>query len=381
MATDLLRIEICALPLAMVNGILISFHYADEKFYRPTLAPIFGSLAGIGLVVFFHKSLGIHALAWGFCLNNLVQLLILALIVKDHSWKLEWRNEGLRQLGKRILPLTLGNIYYKSDTLVERLIASFLPSGSISYLGYGQRITTAITQVLTRGFITTRFTEMSQTYLQGPDGFRRVFNQLLERISYIIVPVVFAIILFSQDIIHFLLERGAFTAADTRHTALVLIALIGVVIGGMLGSIMANSFYAAGDTRTITIFAMVSFTIGIGLKIVGARLFSFYGIALATSLYFMLTPIIGFTILQRKLKVFAQQKTWRHCVKILLAGAISFLLCFYSLPKTSLGFWLLPLGVSLLFILYQLLAMVLHVDEAWKLWKKVKDYGLHLLLR
>ena len=144
---------------------------------------------------------------------------------------------------------------------------------------------------------------------------------------------------------------------------------------------MANSFYAAGDTRTITIFAMVSFTIGIGLKIAGARLFSFYGIALATSLYFLLTPIIGFTILQRKLKVFALQKTWLHCAKIILAGAGSFLFCFYSLPKTSLGFWLLPLGISQLFICYQLFAMVLQVGEAWKLWKEVKDYGMRLLQR
>ena len=171
LAAALLRIEICALPLAMVNGILISFHYAEEKFYRPVLAQICGSMAAIGLMVLFHKNLGIHALAWGFCLNSLIQLLILAVIVKDYSWKLEWRDEGLRQLGKRMLPLTLGNIYFKSDALVERLIASFLPSGSISYLGYGQRITTAITQVLTRGFITTRFAEMSQTYLQGQTSF------------------------------------------------------------------------------------------------------------------------------------------------------------------------------------------------------------------
>jgi putative peptidoglycan lipid II flippase len=379
LSANMLRIELCCLPMAIASGVLISFHYAEEKFFRPTLATIFSGLAAILLLVLLQKQLGIYSLAWGFVLNNLLQLLLLSGIVKHYSWQVNWSDKGLRQLFKRMLPLTCGNIYFKSDTIVERMIASFLPSGSISYLGYAQRITTAITQVLTRGFVTTRFTEMSQTYLQGPDRFRLVFNELLERTSYVFMPVVFTIIMFSQNIVHFLLERGAFTAADTRHTALVLIALIGVIIGGMLGSIMANSFYAAGDTKTITIFAIVSFTIGIGLKIAGARLFSFYGIALATSLYFMLTPIIGFTILQRKLKVFAKQKTGRHLVKILLAGTGSFLFCYYSLPKISLGFWLLPVGISLLFLLYQLLAMALQVDEAWKLWKEVKGYGAHLL--
>jgi putative peptidoglycan lipid II flippase len=355
LSANMLRIELCCLPMAIASGVLISFHYAEEKFFRPTLATIFSGLAAILLLVLLQKQLGIYSLAWGFVLNNLLQLLLLSGIVKHYSWQVNWSDKGLRQLFKRMLPLTCGNIYFKSDTIV------------------------AITQVLTRGFVTTRFTEMSQTYLQGPDRFRLVFNELLERTSYVFMPVVFTIIMFSQNIVHFLLERGAFTAADTRHTALVLIALIGVIIGGMLGSIMANSFYAAGDTKTITIFAIVSFTIGIGLKIAGARLFSFYGIALATSLYFMLTPIIGFTILQRKLKVFAKQKTGRHLVKILLAGTGSFLFCYYSLPKISLGFWLLPVGISLLFLLYQLLAMALQVDEAWKLWKEVKGYGAHLL--
>ncbi len=381
LSAGMLRIELCCLPMAMAIGVLISLHYAEEKFFRPTLATILSGLGSILFLILGRKQLGIYSLAWGFVLNNLLQLLILSGIVKHYSWKVNWRDKGLRQLIKRMLPLTCGNIYFKSDSIVERMIASFLPSGSISYLGYGQRITTAITQILTRGFITTRFPEMSQTYMQGPDQFRRVFIQLFERTSYIFMPVVLSIILFSQNIVHFLLERGAFTAVDTRHTAVVLIALIGVIIGGMLGSISANSFYAAGDTKTFTIFAMVSFTIGIGLKIAGAKLFSFYGIAIATSLYFMLNPIIGFAILQRRLNIFTEQKTLTHCVKIVLASSGSFLFCYYVVLKNSLGFWLLPLGISLLFFLYQLLAMALHVNEAWKIWKEVKDYAMQLLRR
>ena len=369
LSAGLLRIELCSLPMAMAIGVLLSLHYAEEKFIWPTLATIFSGLGSIVLLILARKQLGIYSLAWGFVLNNLLQLVLLSRIVKRYSWQFNWQDNGFRQLITRMLPLTCGNIYFKSDSIVERMIASFLPGGSISYLGYGQRITTAVTQILTRGFITTRFTEMSQAYLQGPDQFRTVFRQLFERTSYIVMPVVCSIILFSRNMVHFLLERGAFTAVDARHTALVLIALTGVIVGGMLGSISANSFYVAGDTKTFTVFAMVSFTSGIGMKIAGAKLFSLYGIALATSLYFLLTPLIGFTILQKRLKVFSLQRTAPYCMKIVLAASGSFLFCYYFLAKNSLNFWMMPLGVVLLFFLYQLFAMILQVDQAWKIWK------------
>ena len=135
-----------------------------------------------------------------------------------------------------------GNLYYKSDLFFERFIASFLPAGSIAYLGYGNRIMTTINQALTRGFVTSRFTDMSENFHRRHEEFMKNVNHTLNQIIFILIPTTVLMFVFSKDLIHLFLEREAFSAKDTSSVALVVICFGGIVVGGVLGSLMANIF-------------------------------------------------------------------------------------------------------------------------------------------
>jgi putative peptidoglycan lipid II flippase len=324
LAAELLRIEAISIPFSIACGVLISFYYAEEKFYRPTIAPFFGGLAAIFVIICWHKKLGIHALAWGMVANALVQLLSMLGIARHHSWQLNWKDEGVRKLARKMLPLSGGNIYYKSDSLVDRFILSFLPVGSISYLGYGQRVVGVIGQVLSRGLVTTRFTELSAKSIDNRSTFKESLNRLLVQVSFIIAPIVACLALFIRPLLHYVLERGAFSSLDVQRTAAVIVAFLGLLIGGLLGSVLANAFYALGDTKTITLIGISVFTFGILLKISGVFLFSYVGVALATSLYYMLAVVVEMTVLQRKIKVFSWQGTGIHVLKIVITAALAF---------------------------------------------------------
>ena len=366
LAAELLRIEAISIPFSIACGVLISFYYAEEKFYRPTIAPFFGGLAAILVIIFLHKKLGIHALAWGMVANALLQLLSMLGIARHHSWQLNWKDEGVRKLARKMLPLTGGNIYYKSDSLVDRFILSFLPVGSISYLGYGQRVVRVIGQVLSRGLVTTRFTELSAKCVDDRPAFKESLNRLLVQVSFIIAPIAVCLALFIRPLLHYALERGAFSSLDVQRTAVVIVAFLGLLVGGLLGAVLANAFYALGDTKTITVIGMAVFTVGIVLKIAGVFLFSYVGVALATSAYFLLAVIVEMTVLHHKIRVFSWQATGRNFVKIAAAAALAFavgMLCKKILPGGLLS---LLVGLACTGATYALLAVsfgVVHADD------------------
>lgn len=361
LATRLLRIEVLAIPLLIVGGVLISFFYTEEKFYRPTIAPFFGSLAAILLLIFGHRTLGIRALAWGMVLNALVQMLFMLGIIRNHSWRLDWRDARIRKFVRRMLPLSGGNIYYKSDSLVDRFILSFLPTGSISYLAYGQRITTIIGQVLGRGLVTTRFTELSAKNLADRNGFIESVNRLFIRVNFVIMPIIVCLLLFIQPFLLIVFRRGAFSTDDLRRTAIVIIAFLGLLLGGLLGSVLANTFYALGDTKTVTLIGISMFTVGIFLKIAGVLTFSYVGVALATSLYFMLAVVVEMAVLQKKIKLFSWRSTAAPILKILppALGAWGVGLTYKKLFR--IGIFSLMGGAALVIAVYILLSWLFGV--------------------
>ena len=361
LATQLLRIEVLAIPLLIVGGVLTSFFYAEEKFYRPTIAPFFGGLAAMMLIIFGYRALGIHTLAWGMVVNALVQLLFMMGILREHSWRLDWKEPWVRRLARKMLPLSGGNIYYKSDSLVDRFILSFLPTGSISYLAYGQRVTGVIGQVLGRGLVTTRFTELSMKNLNDRAGFIESLNRLFIRACIVIVPIIVCVLLFVQPFLYIVFRRGAFSAVDVQRIAVVIVALLGLLLGGLLGSVLANAFYALGDTKTITLIGVSVFTVGIFLKIVGVLAFSYVGVALATSLYFMLAVVVEMIVLQKKIRLFTWETTGIHVLKIFPPACCALAAGFVYKKVFRVTIFSLPLGVAVVVAVYVLLSWVFGV--------------------
>ena len=61
----------------------------------------------------------------------------------------------------------------------------------------------------------------------------------------------------------------------------------GTLLGGMLGQVLAAQFYITQNTRLLAKIGVIGFTIGIVMKITGFFLGGIYGLAIATSLYYL----------------------------------------------------------------------------------------------
>jgi len=326
LARELFAIQAIALPFLSGAGLFAAVHYARRKFYRPALSPFLGSLASILVLVMLHKPLGVVALAWGWVANGLIQFVFLMPeVLRDYRPILIRSLSIWRELGKAMAPLVGSQIFSKSDAIVDRFIASFLPTGSISHLSYASQIVLALNEVSVRGLATTRFPDLSQYAIEDDRAFEALSCHLLEHVMFIIGPVLVCVVVFIQPVISLALERGEFLPADTRQVSLLVLALSGVFVGGTMGTILANTFYALRDTRRPAMIGVTGYTLGFCLKIITVPFIGIWGVALATSTYYMFNAFVEIAVLQRMYRVFDLPRLGRYSVRVSIAAGASLL--------------------------------------------------------
>lgn len=301
LTAGLFRVVIWLMVTNSLVSFLFSVYHGIQRFTVPALSSVIGTALTVGLTVYWQRSLGIYAVAWAVLCGSVLQTMILL-----PSWlgSLHFRgriDEGTRRCLTLLLPLIAGAAYYKLDPLVDRYLASPDP-GSISHLGYAWRIATALITIGTTGLSTVAFPALSMHSAGGRmEAFRDEIAHCWRLLAFLMIPICIGLALFSRPAVADLLERGAFTSADTAAVAWLLVLYIGAIIAASAGEVAAKVFYSLNNTRTPTVIIAVSFTLGLGLKIALTPLLGATGLALATSVYMLVSAGWMFLLIGRLL--------------------------------------------------------------------------------
>lgn len=365
-AQELLKILSLALPFLFVSTGATSIYYSERHFYKPTLSIIAGNIISIIFVLILKDRVGIYSAAWAFVGSSVVQFFILSPALVG-NYRLCYRNSiVLKELFRNMLPLLIGDLYRKIDMIVDRLIASFLPAGSISYIGYSQRIVQSLTSVTIKGLSESRFPELAKQAIENKSVMRQHINKLFRQVLFTIAPIVAIIILFIRPLVKIFFERGAFTQVSTEKVSFAILAFIGVYIAGTLGTISANVFYCLQKTKTIAKIIVFVMTFGMMLKILGAVTIGYLGIALATSFYFLLSLSIQLIIIKKKYDLIDFKVLRSDIVKIICAATTAFIFVFLMKAFFIDNFLMLFIEMFIFFILYFTTTSFLKIKEGQK---------------
>jgi putative peptidoglycan lipid II flippase len=169
--------------------------------------------------------------------------------------------------------------------LVNTLLASLLPEGTVSYLYYADRVMDFPLGVFGVALATAALPIMSG---QAARGEHRALTDMLGfslRLSvFVALPAAVGLIALGHPIVRLLFERGEFTASDAAATTQ---ALAGYAVGLPAFSatrIAAQTFYALGDTRTPVWAGLVSVATNVVLALALMWPLQHAGLALASSL-------------------------------------------------------------------------------------------------
>ena len=268
LTADLIKVTFPYLLLISMTGLCGAILNSYGRFAVPALTPIFLNLSLIGAALFaapyFNEP--VFALAWGVFAAGVIQLLFqlpslyrLELVPRP-IW--DTRHEGVMRILKLMVPALFGVSVSQLNLLLDTVLASFLPTGSVSWLYYSDRLTELPLGVFGIAIATVILPSLSaQNSADNARQFSLTIDWAVRMILLIALPAAIALIVLAEPILITLFQYGALTPADVSMSALSLRAYSLGLLAFMLIKVLAPGYYARKAVVTpvkIGITAMVS---------------------------------------------------------------------------------------------------------------------------
>lgn len=273
--------------VALVSGALNSL----DRFAAAAAAPILLNLSLIAAVLAWpwFAATPAHGLALGVAAAGVMQFAWLyGALGRAGLWLVPRRprlTPGVRILFRRIVPVALGAGIYQVNLVVAMLLASLLPSGSISYLFYADRVSQLPLGVIGVAVGTALLPALARRLEAGEEAkASESQNRALEFALLLTLPAAAALFVIAEPLIGVLFQRGAFGPGDAKATAAALAAFAAGVPAFVLVKALTPGFFAREDTKTPVAVAAGCLFANAGLILVLMGPFQHVGNALATSL-------------------------------------------------------------------------------------------------
>ncbi len=306
LTANLMRVMLISTVIFGVSGLLMGIHNAHHHFLSPAIAPILYNFGIIGGAL----AGGVYGLAWGVvagaALHLLIQLPALIQHKPIYTFTLDLRDAAVRQVGKLMLPRMFGLAVWQFNFWINTLIASMLPSGSLSALTIAFQIFTFPQAVIAQAIATAVFPTFSAQAARGErDALRGTLASALNLTLFLALPAALGLILLGRPIIALLFESGKFTATSTALVAWALIWYAVGLIGHSVVEVITRAFYALKDTRTPVFIGAGAMILNVIFSLTFTRLFAAWGwsphggLALGNSLATAI-EMVGLMIVLRK---------------------------------------------------------------------------------
>lgn len=249
--------------VAVAAGVLNTW----SRFALPAFTPVLLNLAFIAMALFaapwFEPPA--MALAWAVFIGGALQLAIqlpaLARIGMLPRFDPCWRDEGVQRILKLMAPAVLGVSVAQVSLLINTIFASFLVSGSVSWLYYADRLMEFPAGLLGAALGTILLPSLAKTHSSGnASEFSALLDWGLRLTLMLTLPAALALAILAVPLLSTLFQYGAFTASDVLRTREALVAYSIGLTGLILVKVLAPGFYARQDIRTpvrIAIFTLL----------------------------------------------------------------------------------------------------------------------------
>jgi putative peptidoglycan lipid II flippase len=331
--------------VSFAAGILNSY----GRFAAAAFTPVWLNVVLIGAALLVAPQLDepMIALSWGVLAAGFVQLLYLlpALarlrLLPRPRWG--WRDSGVRRILGLMGPGIVGSSVSQINLLLDTLLASFLVTGSVSWLYYADRLVEFPLAIFGIALATVILPVLSRAHASASSAaFSRTLDAALRWVLLVGLPAAVGLVVLARPVLAALFEYDNFQALDVNMSGLALVAYGVGLPGFMLVKVLAPAFYSRQDTRTpvrVAIKAMLSNMVMnilfvapmVLLQVPGAHA----GLALATAL----ASYVNAGLLYRKLRdeeVYQPHRGWlRLMLQMLFAVAVMTALLAWGVPDVA----------------------------------------------
>ncbi len=325
---------LCIGLAALFMGILNSL----QHFLAPALAPALFNICIIASAVYLAPQFAnpVVALAIGVLLGGMVQLLFQLpfLKLKGMKFKLNFNfnQPGLKKIGQLMLPAIFGLAVYEINGFVDRVLASFLPPGSVSYLNYGNRLVQFPLGLFGIALGTAILPTLSRQAADGDlDSLKNTFSMGLRLVLFVSTPAMIGLMVLGEPIIQLLFQRGEFGYSATVASAQALFCYSVGLCAYAAVKVIVPVFYSLQDTKTPVKISIIAMTANIFLNLILMGPLKHAGLALATALSSMINAGCLIFTLRKRLGRLGGRIILVSFGRIALASAVMGVLCWQML--------------------------------------------------
>lgn len=293
--------------MAFMMGILNSLKHFTAPAAAPMLLNI-GIIFGALVLSHFFPEMSV-GLAIGVLIGGAMQMAIQVPPLRKlgfmPQFRSDWGNPAIPEVWKMMLPSVFGSAVYQINVLVITLLASFLPSGSVSYLWYADRITELPLGIFAVAIATATLPTLSDHAADHNVGpFTETLRHGLRVAMLEAIPSAVGIILLATPIVELLFERGSFGPGSVAGTvgALIFFAMGIPFISGVRNTVPA--FYALKDARTPVKVAVLALIVNASIAFSLMQVMAHRGLALAMAVSSAVNFMALLYMLRRKIGAF-----------------------------------------------------------------------------
>lgn len=378
-----LRVTFAYVIFSSLGSILDNYLQYKQTFI-PQIFVLYMNNIVIIMVIVISAYTSYYFLAFGILISYGIRLLVLGRLAKVRGFHYNSSGGNLKENIKKItmlgIPVFVGSEMQQINIFVDRSLASRLPEGSIAALNYANTLNNMIMALSVTILITLIYPRLNQANARDQIAqFYKYIRQGLILIVMVALPFSLGAILYSNDLVQIVYERGAFDINASKLTAVAYLFYSAGLLFVAVNQLMLRGYYALHDTRTPMVIAGFGVIVNIVLNLLLVGPMAHGGLALATSIAAMTNSILFIIFFNRKSREHKLIDNVGIYIKIIVSSVVSVgfsKVIFLGLEQMEWLPLVVVLGLSVLMAvaLYGLMLKAFHVEEL-QLIKKLFDRG------
>ncbi|ABM25923.1 MULTISPECIES: murein biosynthesis integral membrane protein MurJ [Shewanella] len=342
LATVVLKITFPYLWFITFTALAGSILNTRGRFAVSAFTPVFLNVAIIAAAIFYAPTSTQPeiTLAWGVFCGGLIQFLFqIPFLLREKalvkpSWG--WNHPGVVKIRTLMIPALFGVSVSQINLLFDTFIASFLMTGSISWLYYSDRLLEFPLGLFGIAIGTVILPALSRNHVNAEGaGFGKTMDWGIKAILLLGLPAMMGLIVLAKPMLMVLFMRGAFSVHDVEMASYSLMAYGSGLLSFMLIKVLAPGYYSRQDTKTPVRYGIIAMITNMGFNLLFAVPFGYVGLAIATSM----SALLNATLLYRGLHLAGvyrvSKPTMVFFAKAVVSTALMVVVLYYFLPSQS----------------------------------------------
>ncbi|AWB68544.1 murein biosynthesis integral membrane protein MurJ [Saccharobesus litoralis] len=329
--------------LVALSGAILNTY---GKFGAAAFTPVLLNITIILFALYADFSQPAFALAWGVFFGGLVQLLfqlpfLLKVVDKQSLFKPRWgwRDPGVTKIRTLMIPALFGVSVSQINLLFDTFLASFLQTGSISWLYYSDRLLEFPLGLFGIAISTVILPQLSKDHVNAQtNSFQHTMDWGIAMVCVLGLPSAVGLALLAEPMLMVLFMRGEFDALAVSQSGKSLVAYAFGLLFFMMIKVLATGFFSRQDTKTPVKIGIRAMIANMVFNLILIFPLAHVGLALATTLSAVFNAVYLYITLRQQGVYQFSRMVKLHILRVVIAVIVMAAVIVYLLPNQQI--WL-----------------------------------------